>query len=104
MQAAKSLAHALGELHLAPRAVHIKEDEQVRRPVAPVLAVIALDLSGPRRHRLAHLAGELDPALVEADQRPLRVRLLGIKIEHILHAGDVLGVDLRDAPHLCATA
>jgi hypothetical protein len=44
----------------------------------------------------------LDRALVEADHRPLWVRRLGIEIEHILHAGDVIGVDLRDAPHLPA--
>lgn len=29
-----------------------------------------------------------------------RPRLLGIEVEHILHAGDVLGVDLGDAPHV----
>ena len=34
--------------------------------------------------------------------RPLAAagRRLGIEIEHVLHAGDVVGVDLRDAPHL----
>jgi hypothetical protein len=73
-------AHACGkvlrgapfsDLHLAPGAVHIEEDEQVRRPVAPILAVVALDLPRLGRDRLAHLADELDGALVEADDRPL---------------------------------
>ena len=48
---------------------------------------------------MADLADELDRAFVEANHRPLRIGLLGIEIEHILHAGDVLGVDPWDAPH-----
>jgi len=47
----------------------------------------ALDLPGLRGDRLARLADELDWALVKADQRPLRVGLLGIEIEHILQCG-----------------
>ena len=93
---------ALGDLHLAPGAVRIEEHEQVGGAVAPVLAVVALDLPGLGRDRLAHLADELDRALVEADHRPLRVGRLGIEIEHILHAGDVVGIDLGNAPHLLA--
>jgi hypothetical protein len=62
MQAAKSLAARRSVTFTLRQERHIKEDEQVRRPVAPVLAVIALDLSGPRRDRLAHLADELDRA------------------------------------------
>jgi len=65
-------------------------------------AVVALDLAGLGWDRSAHLADELDRALVEADHRPQRVRRLGIEIEHVLHAGNVIGVDLRDAPHLPA--
>ena len=35
------------------------------------------------------------------DESPTqRIGLLGIEVEHILHAGDVLGVDLGDAPHV----
>ena len=93
---------ALGDLHLAPGAVRVEEHEQVGGAVAPVLAVVALDLPGLGRDRPAHLADELDRALVEADHRPLRVGRLGIEIEHVLHAGDVIGIDLRNAPHLPA--
>ena len=82
--------------------LRIEEDEQIGGAVAPILAVVALDLPGLGRDRLAHLADELDRALVEADHRPLRVGRFGIEIEHILHAGDVVGVDLRNAPHLLA--
>jgi hypothetical protein len=32
----------------------------------------------------------------------LRVGLLGIEVQDILHAGDVLGIHLRNAPHLLA--
>ena len=48
----------------------------------------------------ARFADELGWAFVEADHGPLRVKLLGIEVEHILHAGDELGVDLGDAPHV----
>ena len=91
-----------GDFHLAPGTVGVEEHEQIGGSVAPVLAVVALDLPGLGRDRPAHLADELDWALVEADHWPLRVRRLGIEIEHVLHAGDVVGVDLRDAPHLPA--
>jgi hypothetical protein len=46
--------HAGGEVHcgttvgdfdLAPRLMHIEEDEQVGGPIAPVLAVVALELA-----------------------------------------------------------
>lgn len=82
--------------------MHIEEDEQVRRPVAPVLAVVALDLPRLGRDRLAHLADKLGGALVEADDRPLGIRRFGIEVEHILHAGDVIGVNLGNAPHVLA--
>ena len=45
--------------------------------------------SGCGRDRLARFADELGGAFVEADHGPLRVKLLGIEVEHILHAGDV---------------
>jgi hypothetical protein len=48
------------------------------------------------------LADELDRALVEADHRPLRIGRLGVEIEHVFHAGDVIRVDLGDAPHVLA--
>src|SRR5262249_14461955 len=31
-----------------------------------------------------------------------RLGLLGIEVEHVLHAGDVIGIDLRNAPHVLA--
>ena len=93
---------ALGDLHLAPGTVHIDEHEQVGGAVAPVLAVVALDLARLGGDRLAHFADELDRALVEADHRPLRVGRFGVEIEHVLHAGDVIRVDLGNAPHVLA--
>ena len=79
-----------------------REHEQVRGAVAPVLAVVALDLSRRGRDRLPHLADELDRALVEADHRSFRIGRFAVEIEYILHAGDVFRIDLRNAPHVLA--
>src|SRR5271166_3812772 len=78
----------------------VKEDEEIDSAVAAILVIEALGPSGRGWDRLARFADELGGVFVEADHRPLRVRLLGVEIEHILHAGDVLGVDLGDAPHV----
>src|SRR5271166_2125281 len=103
------LAHAKGEvvsgattrdLDPAPGAMGVKEDEEIDGAVAAILVIEALGPSRCGRDRLARFADELGWAFVEADHWPLRVRLLGIEVEHILHAGDVLGVDLGDAPHV----
>src|SRR3546814_9801272 len=51
---------------------------------------------------LTCFADELNRALVEADHRALRIGVFRIEIEHILHAGNVLAVDRRHAPHLLA--
>ena len=48
----------------------------------------------------ADLADQLGRALVEANHWPPRVRLLGVKVEHVLHARDILAINLRNAPHL----
>ena len=34
--------------------------------------------------------------------RVLRIGCFGIEVEHILHAGDVFGIDLRNTPHVLA--
>jgi hypothetical protein len=82
--------------------MHIKEDEQVGGPIALILAVVALKLTRCGRDRLAGLADELGWALVETDHRALRIGRFGIEVEYILHAGDVLAVDLGNAPHVLA--
>src|ERR1700722_13162395 len=103
------LAHADGEvvsgattsdLDPAPRAMCVKEDKEIDGAVAAILVIEAFGPSRRRRDWLTRFADELAGAFVEADHRPLRVRLLGIEVEHILHAGDVLGVDLGDAPQV----
>jgi hypothetical protein len=80
----------------------IEEDEQIGGPVALVLAIVALKLTRPGRHRRPHLADELDRALVEADHWAARIRRFGIEVEHVFYAGDLFGVDLRNAPHVLA--
>ena len=89
-----------GDLDLAPGPMDIEEDEQIGGPVALVLAIVALKRTRPGRDRRPHLADELDRALVEADHWAVRIRRFGIEVEHVLHAGDVFGVDLRNAPHV----
>src|ERR1700675_4012746 len=105
------LAHAGGEVHggaavgdfdPAPRAMHVEENEQVGRSVALVFAVVAFELSRHGRDRLARLADELDRALVEADHWTLRIGWFGVEGESVLHAGDILAIHLRDAPHVLA--
>jgi hypothetical protein len=60
--------------------------------------------SWPRlsRNRLAYRADQLGRALVETDHRAFRIGRFGIEVEHVLHAGDELAVDLRNAPHVLA--
>jgi hypothetical protein len=79
------LAHAKGEvvsgsttcdLHPAPRATRIKEDEEIDDAVAAILVVEAFGSSRCGRDRLAGFADELGWAFVEADHWPHRVRLL----------------------------
>ena len=82
--------------------VGVEEDEQVDRPVASILAVIALALPRHGLDRLPYLTDELGRALVETDNRALRIRRLRIQVEHILHASDVLAVDMRNAPPVLA--
>src|SRR5208337_1797433 len=86
---------ALGNFDLAPGPMDVKEDEQVGGSVALILAVIALELTRLGRDRPADLANELDRALVEADHRAFRIEQFGIEIKHILHPGDVFGIDPR---------
>ncbi len=80
----------------------VKEDEEVGRATAPILEVIALKLPWFGGYKLTHLADRLGRALVEADHRPLRIERFGIEVRHILHACDVLDVDLGNAPHVLA--
>ena len=80
--------------------MHVTDHEQVHRAVAAIFVIDARDLAGRSRDGLAHLANELKRALVQADHRARRIGRLGVEIEHVLHTGDVLAVDLRHAPHL----
>jgi hypothetical protein len=58
----------LGDVDGPPAQQRHGDHEQVRRPVAGVLVVEPLGLSGLGRDRLDHLADELLARLVEADQ------------------------------------
>src|SRR5947207_15325428 len=70
--------------------------------VAAVLVIVAFELARLGRDRLAHLADQLDRALVEADHRPVGIGRFGIEVEHVFHAGDIFTIDLWNAPHILA--
>src|SRR5262249_1468018 len=93
---------ARGDFDLAPGPMHIDEHEKVGGPIALVFTVVALDLARLSRDRLAHFSNQLDRALVEADHWAFRIGMFRVEIEHILHAGDVFGIDPWDAPHVLA--
>src|SRR6266498_3072601 len=102
MQAAKSTAARLLVTLIAPGSMHVQEDEQVGGPIALILAVVALELTRRGRDRLPDLADELGRAFVKANDWARRIGRLRIEVEHILHAGDVFAIDLRNAPHVLA--
>ena len=72
-------AAMIGDLDPAPGAMGIEEDEEIDDAVAAILVIEAFGPSRCGRDRLARFADELGGAFVEADYRPFRVRLLGIK-------------------------
>lgn len=72
----------------------IEEDEETGHAVAPVLILEVLPPARLCRDGRAHFADELGRAFIEADDRPLGIGRLGIKVEHVLHAGDVFGINL----------
>jgi hypothetical protein len=105
------VAHAFGEvaggalvsdLDPAPGSVRVEKDEQVDGAVAAIFIVEAFQPARRGRDRLAGLADQLGRALVEAHHRPLWIVGLGVEVEHILHAGDIGAIDLRDTPHVLA--
>src|SRR6185295_16022983 len=82
--------------------MHVEENEEIDRTIATILVIVTFKLTRPGRDGLPRLADELHRAFVEAHHRPLGVRRLGVEVEHVLHAGDVFAIDLRNAPHVLA--
>jgi len=82
--------------------MRVEEDEQIDRPIAFILAIVALELARLGQNRRPYLADELGRALIETNYRALRIGRFGIEVEHILHAGDVFAIDLRNTPHILA--
>ena len=69
----------ISDLDLAPRPVGVDHDKEVCSAVALVIGVVAVSLSGFWRDTYSHLANELDPTFVKADDRSLGVMRLGIE-------------------------
>jgi hypothetical protein len=55
----------IGDFHMTPGFVGVQEYEQIRRAIAPVLAIVPGRLPGYGRNRLTHLADQLRRALIE---------------------------------------
>jgi hypothetical protein len=87
-----------GDLNLAQGPMHVDADEEIDGAVAAILVIVAFELARLGRDRLAHLADELDRALVEADHRPVGIGRFSIEVEHVFHAGDIFAVDPGNAP------
>jgi hypothetical protein len=79
-----------------------RKDERVGRPIALVLAVVAFELARHGRDRQPDLADKLGRALIKTNHGTLGIGRLGIEVEHVLHAGHVIGVNLRNTPHVLA--
>src|SRR5215207_7403325 len=92
----------LGDLDLAPRPIGVEKDKEIDGAVTAILVIVSFKLAWRGRDGLAHLADQLDRALVEADHRPLGIRCFGVKVEHVFHAGDIFAIDPGDAPHVLA--
>jgi len=103
------LPHALGEvdartligdLGMAPGLVHVDEHEDVRGAIAYVLVVDACRFARFGTDRNPFFADQLPRGLIEAHDGSQRIWRLSVQIEDVLHAGHVLAVDRRNAPHL----
>jgi hypothetical protein len=92
----------LSELDLAPGTMHVQENEEIDRPIATILVIVTFEPVRPSRDWLTDFTDELHRTFVEAYDRPLGIGRLGIEIKHVLYAGDVFAIDLRNAPHVLA--
>ncbi len=82
----------IGDLDVAPAFERGEQHEQIGRPLALVLVVVARRLARQHRQRRACLRDELFAGFIEADQRSGRIVRPGIDLEHVLHRGDERGV------------
>src|SRR5215210_6821328 len=82
----------LGDAYVAPAGQRLADDEEVSRPVALVLVVVAGGSSRGGGKRFPHLAYELFALLVQAHLRETLVVGACVDRENVLHAPDELGV------------
>src|SRR5262249_20634949 len=72
--------------------------EDIRGAGADVFVILTGDASRPRRDARPRVVEELHGPLVEAYDRLVRIVRTRVQLEHVLHALDVLGVELGYAP------
>lgn len=92
---------SVGDFHVPPWAMHIDEHEDVDGPISYIFVVEARGLARHYFHGDTGLTYELSCCLVEADDGPCWTRGFRVQLQHVLHPGDELSVDLRDAPMTC---
>jgi len=90
----------IGDLCVAPRLVDVDKHEDVGSPVAHILVVETSSLARFGAHRHALFTDQLSWRFIEAHDRMPLVGRFGVQREYVLHASDILGVDLGDAAHL----
>ena len=90
----------LGHLDMPPTGFRLTEHEQVAGPVSLVLVVISFHPTrlGPDSGPL--ISHQLLGCLVEADHGMVRVVVLMVQVQHILHSSHELPAHLGDAPLL----
>ena len=76
---------ALGHRHLSPATPRLTDHEPVPGPVALVLGVIACHPSRGSRQGRTRLPSQLPGGLIETHYRTLRIALLLVQVQHVLH-------------------
>ena len=80
--------------------MRVEKHEQIDRAAALIFAIVTLRLTRRRGDRLAYFTNQLCRTFIEANHRASGIGLFGIKVEHILHTGDISTVHFRNTPHL----
>src|SRR5262249_2914754 len=91
---------AVGHLDMPPPLARLKEHEQVARPLALILVIVALRRARLREGGCPHFLYQLGGGLVHIYHRIARIIRLRVQIEYVFHVPDKLGTHGRDTPLL----
>src|SRR6266571_9463424 len=88
----------LGHCHRAPSRQRFDEHKQVRRPQSLVFIVRALRMSWLDGQRLTDLPMHHQRLFVKTDLRSGWIIRLSVQIQHVLHGGHKVRIDVGNAP------